>query len=104
MNWNKSFGVDFDPKHENHTFAVGCAECADASMPGDACIEFEVAPGFTMVKCNHILTVLDADGVLDHVFTFSNTHAAWHEALEMTKPETPKQFKSLVLSHFKLGG
>jgi len=102
MESNKGFGVDFNSSHKEHVFALGCEECTSENFPGDLCKVFEFTPGAQAVKCNHLLTVLDAQGRLDHVFTRPKHHDAWHAALEGASNLGPAEFDTFICKYFGL--
>ena len=102
MGFNNGRLVTFDTSHSNHRYAPQCSKCIEATFPGDTCIEFGHEAGFIGVKCNHFLTILDSNNLMQYLFTTPETHDAWHAALENAQPQTPEQFRWLVWDYFDL--
>ena len=102
MDLNKGFGVSFDPNHENHIFALGCSACEAENFPGDSCVEFEITPGVSVMKCNHLLTVLDAEGRMQHILIRPDKHEDWHKVMEQSKVSSPQDFDDLLCAYFGL--
>ena len=100
MDYIRGIEVRLDPNHDNHVYSMTCADCAAKNIPGEPCLVFECAPGLPAVKCNHILTVFDAERRLRHMFTIPERHEALHKVLDESDVSSSKEFDDVLREFF----